>query len=181
MTDYNEWLRDYLMDGGTPDNYYDYPLENHTFVIVENPEGIGFPAEDMTGTMSRDFVLNRNFHVEEHARRFVGGHNTLYGWDKDSKPRVCASRRGSGSVPVFTDTVDRQMVTDKQTPGNVRVELSIGHMKADSMKRIRDEGIMYNRTGEGGYEEYRRIIAKECIKDALQQVAIKNREYRGHD
>lgn len=134
----------------------------------------------MTGAMSRDFVLNRNFDVKEHARRFVGGHNTLYGWDKDGKPKV-VSARGTGSVRVFTNTVDRQMVTDKKTPGNVRVELSIGHMKTDSMKRIRDEGVMWNRTGEDGYEEYRRIIAKECVKDALAQVAIKNREYLSRD
>lgn len=181
MTSYNEWLRDYLMDGNTPTGYSDYPMHVGDFVIVENPEGIGFPVDDMTVSMSRKFVLNRNYDINEHARRFVGGHNTLYGWDKNGKPVCKSAGYGRAIVEVFSDTVDRQMVTDKQTPGNVRVELSIGHMKTDSMKRIRDEGLMWERTGEDGYEEYRRIIAKECVKDALAQVAIKNREYANHD
>lgn len=182
MTSYNEWLRDYLMDGNIPTIYSEYPMSVDDFVIVENPEGIGFPVDNMTGAMSRKFVLNRNYDINEHARRFVGGHNTLYGWDKDGKPACKGAGYGDARVEVFSDTIDRQMVTDKKTPGNVRVALSIGHLRANCMKRI-NEMPYEERYGDpvrpyAGIEE---VIARECIKDALEMIEASNREYATRD
>lgn len=182
MTSYNEWLLDYLMDGRTPTAYSDHPMRVGDFVIVENPEGIGFPVDNMTGAMSLKFVLNRNHDINEHARRFVGGHNTLYGWDKSGKPVCKSAGYGDVAVEVFSDTIDRQMVTDKKTPGNVRVALSIGHLRANCMKRMRD--MPYEeRYGDPmhPYLGIEQVIARECIKDALEMIETSNREYATRD
>lgn len=115
MTSYNEWLRDWLKAGNMPTHFY---LRNgaNSVIPVENPEGVYFPVQNMYGARSIDFVLNRKYDYNEHCQRFRGGHNNLYGWNSKGEP-VCAGFHGLQFVPAYLDTIDHEMVRNRELPG----------------------------------------------------------------
>lgn len=115
MTSYNEWLKDYLMQGGTLTHVYDYPGARGFVCVESNPHLVNLPLGEMCGAKSESFVLSRKYDVEKYQGRFYGGHNDLYGWDSEGKAKVYG-----GSVPVYEDTVDRLIALDEETPSEVR-------------------------------------------------------------
>ena len=115
MTSYNEWLRDYLMQGGTPTHVYDDPVAGDFVCIESNPHLVSLPLEEMYGAKSESFVLSRKYDVEKYRNRFYGGGNELYGWDSKGRAKVYGR-----SVPVYEDTVDRLIALDEEAPIEVR-------------------------------------------------------------
>ena len=115
MTSYNEWLRDYLMQGGTPTHVYDDPVAGDFVCIESNPHLVHLPLEEMYGAKSESFVLSRKYDVEKYRNRFYGGGNELYGWDSNGRAKVYGR-----SVPVYEDTVDNLIALDEEAPIEVR-------------------------------------------------------------
>ena len=115
MTSYNEWLRDYLMQGGTPTHVYDRPGAKDFVCIESNPHLVHLPLEEMGGSLSKSFILSRKYDVEKYRDRFYGGSNKLYGWDSNGRAKVYGR-----SVPVYEDTVDRLIALDEEAPIEVR-------------------------------------------------------------
>lgn len=115
MTSYNEWLRDYLMQGGTPTHVYDRPGAKDFVCIENNPHLVSLPLEEMSGVKSKSFVLSRKYDVQKYRNRFYGGGNELYGWDSEGTAKVYGR-----SVPVYEDTVDNLIALDEEAPSEVR-------------------------------------------------------------
>ena len=131
MTSYNEWLKDYLMQGGTPTHVYERPGAKDFVCIESNPHLVSLPLGKMCGAMSKDFVLSRKYDVEKYQGRFYGGHNSLYGWDSEGKAKVYGD-----IVPVYEDTVDRLIALDEETPSKVRnVIFGVRKRAAERAKR----------------------------------------------
>ncbi len=82
---YDRWLADWFKHGNLPTHSYDYG-KGHSFVEIYNPERAAFPTGEMYGANSREFVLSKDYDIKEHAHRFVGGHNNLFGWDRKGTP-----------------------------------------------------------------------------------------------
>lgn len=118
MTSYNEWLKDYLMQGGAPTHVYDRPGAKGFVCIENNPHLVSLPLGKMRGAMSKNFVLSRQYDVEKYRYRFYGGSNKLYGWDSDGWAKVYGK-----SVPVYEDTVDRLIALDEEAPIEVRYKI----------------------------------------------------------
>lgn len=114
-TSYNAWLKDYLMQGGTPTHVFECPVAGDFVCVESNPHLVNLPLEEMRGAMSKSFILSRKYDVEKYRNRFYGGHNELYGWDSEGTAKVYG-----GSVPVYEDTVDRLIALDEETPSEVR-------------------------------------------------------------
>lgn len=109
LTLYDEWLADWFKQGGLPTHSYDYGKGFH-FIEVYNPERANFPACDMYGANSREFVLSKEHNVKEHASRFVGGHNNLFGWDRHGKPVNYGYW-----IPVYNNnTIDKVIVANNR-------------------------------------------------------------------
>lgn len=85
VTLYDKWLADWLKHGNLPSHSYDYG-KNYHFVEIYHPERANFPTSEMYGANSREFVLSKDYDAKEHAHRFVGGHNNLFGWDRHGNP-----------------------------------------------------------------------------------------------
>ena len=117
-TSYDEWLKDYLMQGGTPTGVGTGPGTGGFVCIESNPHLVHLPLEKMIGTMSMSFVLSRKYNVEKYRNRFYGGHNKLYGWDSEGKARAYGR-----SVPVYENTVDRLIALDEDAPIEVRYSI----------------------------------------------------------
>nr|DAE77523.1 MAG TPA: hypothetical protein [Caudoviricetes sp.] len=114
---YDEWLADWFKAGKLPTHSYDYEKGFH-FVEVRNPERVNFPTENMYGALSRSFVLSEEWDINEHAHRFVGGHNHLFGWDRHGTPvhyRLW--------VPVYDNTIDK-VIIEHNRPANIANRLA---------------------------------------------------------
>lgn len=120
MTSYNEWLRDYLMQGGAPTHVYKRPGAKDFICIESNPHLVNLPLKDkeIGSALSKGFVLSRKYDVEKYRDRFYGGHNELYGWDSEGKARAYGR-----SVPVYENTVDRLIALDEDAPIEVRYSI----------------------------------------------------------
>ena len=101
---YDVWLADWLKCGNLPTHRYDYGKGDH-FVEIYHPERASFPTSEMYGANSREFVLSKDYDINEHARRFVGGHNNLFGWDRHGNPIHYGSW-----VPVYNNTIDKVII-----------------------------------------------------------------------
>lgn len=101
---YDKWLADWLKHGNLPTCSYDYGKGDH-FVEIYHPERASFPTNEMYGANSREFVLSKDCDIKEHAHRFVGGHNTLFGWDRHGNP-IHYGRW----VPAYNNTIDKVII-----------------------------------------------------------------------
>lgn len=114
---YDEWLADWFKAGDLPTHSYDYG-KGFRFVEVRNPEQVKFPTEGMYGSLSRSFVLSKEHDIKEHAHRFVGGHNRLFGWDRHGNPVQYGDW-----VPVYNNTIDK-IITEYNRPANIANRLA---------------------------------------------------------
>lgn len=117
LTLYDEWLADWFKEGHLPTHSCDYGKGFH-FIEVYHPERAHFPTYDMYGANYREFVLSKEYNVTEHAGRFVGGHNNLFGWDRHGKPvnyGYC--------IPVYNNTIDKIIIA-KNHPAEIATRLA---------------------------------------------------------
>lgn len=117
MSLYDEWLADWFKEGNLPTHSYNYGKGFH-FIEVYNPERANFPTYDMYGANSREFVLSKEYNVKEHASRFVGGHNNLFGWDRHGKPVNYGHW-----IPVYNNTIDKIIIA-KNLPAEIATRLA---------------------------------------------------------
>lgn len=117
LTLYDEWLADWFKEGNLPTHSYDYG-KGSRFIEVYNPERANFPTSDMYGANSREFVLSKEHNVTEHASRFVGGHNNLFGWDRHGKPVNYGHW-----IPVYNNTIDKVIVANNR-PAEIATRLA---------------------------------------------------------
>lgn len=117
LTLYDEWLADWFKEGNLPTHSYNYG-KGSRFIEVYNPERAHFPTHDMYGANSREFVLSKEYNVKEHASRFVGGHNNLFGWDRHGKPVNYGYW-----IPVYNNTIDK-IIIEKNHPAEIATRLA---------------------------------------------------------
>ena len=117
MSLYDEWLADWFKEGNLPTHSYNYGKGFH-FIEVYNPERANFPTHDMYGANSREFVLSKEYNVKEHASRFVGGHNNLFGWDRHGKPVNYGHW-----IPVYNNSIDKIIIA-KNRPAEIATRLA---------------------------------------------------------
>lgn len=154
LTLYDEWLADWFKEGNLPTHSYDYGKGFH-FIEVYNPERANFPTHDMYGANSREFVLSKEHNVKEHASRFVGGHNNLFGWDRHGKPVNYGYW-----IPVYNNTIDKIIIA-KNHPAEIATRL------ADWLDKEWEKDAEWNRRMQASSErgEATRARIREAMKN----------------
>ena len=155
LTLYDEWLADWFKEGNLPTHSYDYG-KGSRFIEVYNPERANFPTHDMYGANSREFVLSKEYNVTEHASRFVGGHNNLFGWDRHGKPVNYGYW-----IPVYNNTIDKIIIA-KNHPAEIATRL------ADWLDKEWERDAEWNRRMEASSARGEAIRAR--IREAMKNL-----------
>ncbi len=80
IDDYKEWLAGYLLHGGKPTHYYNYPFPRDTFYVAKM--GFDLPARYGAGSISVIIPAGIQIHYKQL------GHNKLYyldGWQVEGR------------------------------------------------------------------------------------------------
>ena len=129
---YNTWLKDYLQQGNRITHFYNYPCPAN--VVVTDPRS-QYPRrpDSMCGANSRTYILSPEIDATEWGNMFVTrrSHNKLYGWTNDGKTAVVYG----GWVPAYSNTIDKQMMTNKSVPESIRRPILQGVAKANEQDR----------------------------------------------
>lgn len=166
-TAYNIWLEDYLLQGRYISHFYDYPQPR--IEVVSDPENQRPISPDgMCGAKSRDYILSPEIDAEEWASKFVTrrSHNNLFGWADGGKTPVAYG----GWVPAYSNTIDKEMMCDKNVPDDVRRPVLKGVAKDKEQDRASAIGnVLYGI--EHGYDDaqMQRIIDTGKIRYATKE------------
>ena len=129
---YNTWLQDYLQQGNRITHFYSYPCP--AIVVVTDPRS-QHPRnpDDMCGTNSRRYILPPEIDATKWGNQFVTrrSHNNLYGWTNDGKTAVVYG----GWVPTYSNTIDKQIMSDNSVPESIRRPILQGVAKANEQDR----------------------------------------------
>lgn len=147
---YDQWLADWFKEGNLQTHSYDYG-KGHNFVEIYHPERAAFPTSEMYGALSREFVLSK-----EHAHRFVGGHNNLFGWDRHGKPVNYGHW-----IPVYNNTIDK-VIIEYNYPRDIANRL------ADWLDNEREEKIRWQM--EMNYHADMSRLTRQRINDAMRNL-----------
>lgn len=127
---YNLWLKEYLLSGGKATHFYDYPCrgmevitDSHSYRPRTNRERILSPGIDVWAycgitANSRDY------------RNMFG----VFGWEKQGKKPVTYGT----FVPVYTNTIDKEMMYDKSIPKEIRHHLLKGVAESKEQSRANE-------------------------------------------
>lgn len=129
---YNTWLDDYLQQGNRITHFYNYPCPAN--VVVTDPRSQRPRRPDgMCGAKSRTYILPPEIDATEWGNKFVTrrSHNKLYGWTNDGKTAVVYG----GWVPAYSNTIDKQMMTNKSVLESIRRPILQGVAKANEQTR----------------------------------------------
>lgn len=129
---YNTWLEDYLQQGNRITHFYNYPCPAN--VVVTNPRSQRPSRPDgMCGAKSRTYILPPEIDATEWGNMFVTrrSHNKLYGWTNDGKTAVVYG----GWVPAYSNTIDKQMMSDNSVSESIRRPILQGVAKANEQDR----------------------------------------------
>lgn len=152
---YDQWLADWFKEGNLPTHSYDYG-KGHSFVEIYHPERAAFPTSEMYGALSREFVLSKEHDIEEHAHRFVGGHNNLFGWDRHGKPVNYGHW-----IPVYNNTIDT-VIIEYNYPRDIANRL------ADWLDNEREKKIRWQM--EMNYHADMSRLTRQRINDAMRNL-----------
>lgn len=125
LTAYNIWLKDYLLKGGEIHQYYDTNLPASKVIPVDNPDTHAPSDPDsLWGGSAPIYILSPEFDVNGYDHRFVSrySHASLYGWTHNGQKPVHHSPDG---VCVYTNTADKDMLTDHNIPWGVSNRLRV--------------------------------------------------------
>lgn len=106
LEDYNKWLLAYIKQGGRITHYYNYSYPTYENLVVLNP-GADIKLLGMYGASSRNFIIPKKYSFDKYSSKFSLGHCNVYGWQNG---RAVASGSGGAWVPVYSDTVDKQLL-----------------------------------------------------------------------
>jgi len=129
---YNTWLEDYLQQGNRITHIYNYPCP--AIVVVTDPRSQRPRRPDgMCGAKSRTYILPPEIDATEWGNKFVTrrSHNKLYGWTNDGKTAVVYG----GWVPAYSNTIDKQMMSDNSVSESIRRPILQGVAKANEQDR----------------------------------------------
>lgn len=132
LTAYNTWLKDYLQQGDRITHFYNYPCP--AIVVVTDPHSQRPSRPDgMCGTKSRTYILPPEIDATKWGNEFVTrrSHNKLYGWTNDGKTAVVYG----GWVPAYSNTIDKQMMSDNSVPEIIRHPILQGVAKENEQTR----------------------------------------------
>lgn len=152
---YDQWLAGWFKEGNLPTHSYDYG-KGHSFVEIYHPERAAFPTSEMYGALSREFVLSKEHDIKEHAHRFVGGHNNLFGWDRHGKPVNYGHW-----IPVYNNTIDK-VIIEYNYPRDIANRL------ADWLDNEREEKIRWQM--EMNYHADMSRLTRQRINDAMRNL-----------
>lgn len=127
---YNTWLKEYLLGGGKATHFYDYPCPHMKLVT----DGRRYRGRD-----NGDRILSRDIDVREYCGITADNSDyrnmhRVFGWTKQSKKPVTYGIY----VPVYTDTIDKEMMYDKSVPKKVRRRILNGIAKSKEESRAGD-------------------------------------------
>jgi hypothetical protein len=166
-TAYNIWLEDYLLQGRYISHFYDYPQPR--IEVVSDPESQRPISPDgMCGAKSRDYILSPEIDAEKWASKFVTrrSHNNLFGWADGGKTPVAYG----GWVPAYSNTIDKEMMCNKNVPDDVRRPILKGVAKDKEQDRASAIGnVLYGI--EHGYDDaqMQRIIDTGKIRYSTRE------------
>ena len=127
LATYNLWLKEYLLSGGKATHFYDYPCRGME-VITD-----GHSYQPRTNS---DRILSRGIDVWEYcgitasSRDYRNIHG-VFGWEKQGKkPVTCRT-----FVPVYTNTIDKEMMYDKSVSKEIRHHLLKGVAESKEQSR----------------------------------------------
>lgn len=124
---YNLWLKEYLLSGGKATHFYDYPCRGME-VITD-----GHSYRPRT---NRERILSRGIDVWEYcgitaSSRDYRNMYGVFGWEKQGKKPVTYGI----FVPVYTNTIDKEMMYDKYVPKEIRRHLLMGVAESKEQSR----------------------------------------------
>jgi hypothetical protein len=156
---YNLWLKEYLLSGGKATHFYDYPCrgmevitDGHSYRPRTNSKRILSPGIDVweycgITASSRDY---RNMHG-------------VFGWEKQGKKPITYGI----FVPVYTNTIDKEMMYDKSVPKKIRHHLLKGVAESKEQSRATKlREIFWQIHGEVLGNEPRTPMRNQCRSDA---------------
>lgn len=106
LEDYNKWLLAYIKQGGRITHHYDYSCPTYDKLVVLNP-GADIELFGMYGAASRNFIIPKKYSFDKYSSKFSLDHCNVYGWQNG---RAVASGCCGAWVPVYSDTVDKQLL-----------------------------------------------------------------------
>ena len=124
---YNLWLKEYLLSGGKATHFYDYPCRGMEVVT---------DSHSYRPRTNSDRILSREIDVWEYCgitasssdyRNMYG----VFGWAKQGKKPVTYGI----FVPVYTNTIDKEMMYDKSVPKEIRHHLLKGVAESKEQSR----------------------------------------------
>lgn len=156
---YNLWLKEYLLSGGKATHFYDYPCrgmevitDGHSYRPRTNRERILSPGIDVweycgITASSRDY------------RNMYG----VFGWEKQGKKPVTYGI----FVPVYTNTIDKEMMYNKSVPKEIRHHLLKGVAESKEQSRATKlQEAFWRIDGEVLGNEPRTPMRNQCRSDA---------------
>ena len=150
---YNTWLQDYLQQGNHITHFYNYPRP--AIVVVTDPRSQRpCNPDDMCGSASHTYILPPEIDATKWGHKFVTGrsHNKLYGWTNDGKTAVVYG----GWVPAYSNTIDKQMMSDNSVSESIRRPILQGVAKANEQDRALNlRNAFYNIGHEGANSRMR--------------------------
>ena len=139
---YNTWLKDYLQQGNRITHFYSYPCP--AIVVVTDPRSQHPRNPDgMCGANSRRYILSPEIDATKWGNKFVTrrSHNKLYGWTNDGKTAVVYG----GWVPAYSNTIDKQIMSDNSVLESIRHPILQGVAKANEQDRASNlRNVFYN-------------------------------------
>lgn len=127
---YNSWLKDYLLQGNRITHFYDYPCP-HMKVVTDGRRHRG--RDNGNRILSREIDVREYCGVTADNSDYRNMHR-VFGWTKQGQKPVTYGTY----VPVYTDTIDKEMMYDKSVPKKVRRRILNGIAKSKEESRASD-------------------------------------------
>lgn len=127
---YNAWLKEYLLGGGKATHFYDYPCP-HMKVVTDGRCHRGRDNGDRI--LLRDIDAREYYDITANNSDYRNMHR-VFGWTKQGKKPVTYGIY----VPVYTNTIDKEMMYDKSVPKKVRRRILNGIAKSKEESRASD-------------------------------------------
>lgn len=127
---YNAWLKEYLLSGGKATHFYDYPCP-HMKVVTDGRRHRG--RDNGNRILSREIDVREYCGITADNSDYRNMHR-VFGWTKQGQKPVTYGIY----VPVYTDTIDKEMMYDKSVPKKVRRRILNGIAKSKEESRASD-------------------------------------------
>lgn len=127
---YNLWLKEYLLSGGKATHFYDYPCRDMKVVT---------DGRRYRGHTNTNRILSPGIDVWEYCGITASSSDYrnmhgVFGWEKQGMKPITYGVY----VPVYTNTIDKEMMYDKSVPKEIRRHLLKGVAESKEQARAND-------------------------------------------